>query len=308
MSEFEGMDPGVLDRLLQIQKRKDQRGISRTICSIVQTDTFAVDDDDKLTPDEEKEVQSELEKTRLFRANPQAFHLQQIAEHQSFRQQLSHQTIVSNAGGSPTFSSMVPTSTTMNNSSETVSTSQTTSSEVNNFIPKIASQVLSPTSEDETYISKSGRISSLSTTEINTLASKSGFEIQSLTTVSSAIKPTSHTSVNTNFSKNSISKAQSPVAGANTKIAVSQSGSSNSVASRNPQSEEPAVGLISSTPSEIRLPENVKSIVSRADSGIEDALKKTSSEIQTNKITEKEALEDSDSKVSNKVTSLLHIH
>ncbi|KAI1004453.1 hypothetical protein K3495_g3760 [Podosphaera aphanis] len=88
LSEFEGMDPSVLDRLLQSQKRKDQQGNPRTICSIVQTDTFAVDDDDKLTPDEEREVQSELEKTRLFRANPQAYQLHQSNEQQSFRQHI----------------------------------------------------------------------------------------------------------------------------------------------------------------------------------------------------------------------------
>ncbi|SZF01371.1 unnamed protein product [Blumeria hordei] len=88
LSEFEGMDPSVLDPLLRIQKIKEQQGVPRTICSIVQTDTFAVDDNEKLTPDEEKEVQSELEKTRLFRANPQAALIQQINEQQQFRQQI----------------------------------------------------------------------------------------------------------------------------------------------------------------------------------------------------------------------------
>ncbi|KHJ35427.1 putative snf2 family helicase snf2 family helicase atpase [Erysiphe necator] len=101
LSEFEGMDPCVLDRLLQNQKRKDQRGIRRTICNIVQTDTFAVDDDDKLTPDEEKEVQSELEKTRLFRANPHAFLLQQAAEQQYLRQQFMQQSTISSIGKFP---------------------------------------------------------------------------------------------------------------------------------------------------------------------------------------------------------------
>ncbi|KAF4636000.1 hypothetical protein G7Y89_g2097 [Cudoniella acicularis] len=68
LSEFKGMDPKVLDVILASQ------GEAGTIRAIVQTDTFERDDNnEKLTADEEKEVQILLKEEQLKRSNPQAF-------------------------------------------------------------------------------------------------------------------------------------------------------------------------------------------------------------------------------------------
>ncbi|RKF72043.1 putative snf2 family helicase snf2 family helicase atpase [Golovinomyces cichoracearum] len=201
LSEFEGMDPCVLDRLLQSQKRRDQRRIARTICSIVQTDTFAVDDDDKLTPDEEKEVQSELEKTRLFRANPQAFHLQQIAEQQLKYQQQLHQTLAS-------------------------------SQEINNF---------NNTNIDQTSMIRANSYSNAPiflepTIEILESNSRNSPVIQSL---SSSNTGSFSINLKNNASNKSIfSKPHSPVAGANTKVATSSLDTFNPTLVSEPQAEE----------------------------------------------------------------------
>lgn len=67
LSKLQGTDPKVLDRILASQKK------TRTIKAIVQSDTFELDDDDKLTAEEEKEVKQLLVDERLKRSNPQAY-------------------------------------------------------------------------------------------------------------------------------------------------------------------------------------------------------------------------------------------
>jgi hypothetical protein len=67
LSNFEGSDPKVLDRILASQKH------ANTIRAIVQSDTFEKDDDDKLTAEEEKEVKQLLIDERLKRSDPQAY-------------------------------------------------------------------------------------------------------------------------------------------------------------------------------------------------------------------------------------------
>jgi superfamily II DNA or RNA helicase len=67
LSNFEGSDPKVLDRILASQKH------TNTIRAIVQSDTFEKDDDDKLTAEEEKEVKQLLIDERLKRSDPQAY-------------------------------------------------------------------------------------------------------------------------------------------------------------------------------------------------------------------------------------------
>ncbi|POS83723.1 hypothetical protein EPUL_005481, partial [Erysiphe pulchra] len=189
LSEFEGMDPYVLDRLLQNQKRKDQRGIPRTICSIVQTDTFAVDDDDKLTPDEEKEVQSELEKTRLFRANPHAFLLQQAAEQQFLRQQILQQNLMPSMGNPPQNEFNVEQNSLVKRndltlSSKLLESTVLSSVEVRNSYPN-------PIPLQESYPNPTNKYDPIS---------------QNMTSIP----------------RNITTKARSPVAGANTKVATSE--------------------------------------------------------------------------------------
>jgi len=58
------MDPLVLDGILESQNKFP------TICSIVQSDAFERDDDDKLTADEEKEVRQMLDDEKLKRSDP----------------------------------------------------------------------------------------------------------------------------------------------------------------------------------------------------------------------------------------------
>jgi superfamily II DNA/RNA helicase len=65
LSEFAGMDPMVLDKILESQVDV------QTIRAIVQSDTFERDDDDKLTAEEEKEVKQLLSDEQLKRSNPQ---------------------------------------------------------------------------------------------------------------------------------------------------------------------------------------------------------------------------------------------
>jgi hypothetical protein len=59
-----GMDPLVLDGILESQN------MFPTIRSIVQSDAFERDDDDKLTADEEKEVRQMLDDEKLKRSDP----------------------------------------------------------------------------------------------------------------------------------------------------------------------------------------------------------------------------------------------
>jgi hypothetical protein len=68
LSEFIGMDPLVLDNILASQAD------CSTIRGIVQTDTFERDDDDKLTAEEEKEVDQLLIDERLKRSDPKAWY------------------------------------------------------------------------------------------------------------------------------------------------------------------------------------------------------------------------------------------
>ncbi|RKF64003.1 putative snf2 family helicase snf2 family helicase atpase [Erysiphe neolycopersici] len=193
LSEFEGMDPCVLDRLLQNQKRKDQRGIPRTICSIVQTDTFAVDDDDKLTPDEEKEVQSELEKTRLFRANPHAFLLQQAAEQQYLRQQFLQQNSMPSMGNSPHNDFNAEQNSLIKRNDLTLSSGL------------LESTILSSVEDQSSYPNLSLDESFPKTTYKDDPISQN----------------------KTNISRPIATKARSPVAGANTKVATLESGNFN---------------------------------------------------------------------------------
>ena len=65
------MDPNVLDKIL-----KSQSEIA-TIRAIVQSDTFARDDDDKLTAEEEKEAKQMLNDEQLKRTDPQKYKAQQ---------------------------------------------------------------------------------------------------------------------------------------------------------------------------------------------------------------------------------------
>jgi superfamily II DNA or RNA helicase len=72
LAELKGMDPKVLDRILESQKD------ACTIRAIVQTDTFELDDDDKLTAEEEKEVKQLIVDEKLKRSNPRAWHELQL--------------------------------------------------------------------------------------------------------------------------------------------------------------------------------------------------------------------------------------
>lgn len=67
LSEMKGMDPKVLDYILASQKDDS------TIRAIVKTDTFERDDDDKLTAEEQKEVDRILGDNQLERSDPLAF-------------------------------------------------------------------------------------------------------------------------------------------------------------------------------------------------------------------------------------------
>ncbi|KAH7418343.1 P-loop containing nucleoside triphosphate hydrolase protein, partial [Cadophora sp. MPI-SDFR-AT-0126] len=69
LSQFRGMDPAVLDRILASQAQQ------ATIRSIVQTDTFEMDDEDRLTPEEQKEVDKMCQELKLQQAQRQALHL-----------------------------------------------------------------------------------------------------------------------------------------------------------------------------------------------------------------------------------------
>ncbi|RDL40634.1 uncharacterized protein BP5553_00613 [Venustampulla echinocandica] len=77
LSEFRGMDPDVLDRILVSQNE------ASNIAAIVQTDTFERDDDDKLTAEEENEVRRLLSDEQLKRTNPQAWHAKHAPPYRS---------------------------------------------------------------------------------------------------------------------------------------------------------------------------------------------------------------------------------
>ena len=67
LKEFVGMDPQVLDKILKGQEKEP------TIRKIVQSDTFELDDEDKLTADELKEVMQLLSDEQLKRSDPQKY-------------------------------------------------------------------------------------------------------------------------------------------------------------------------------------------------------------------------------------------
>lgn len=229
LSEFEGMDPCVLDRLLQNQKRKDQRGVPRTICSIVQTDTFAVDDDDKLTPDEEKEVQSELEKTRLFRANPHAFLLQQAAEQQYLRQQFLQQNLIPSTGNSHQNDMNI---------------------EQNSLIKRTDLNLSSELLEKPILFS---------------VEAQSSYPNSSLLNESFSNPFNKHDPINqikTSISRPIVTKACSPVAGANTKVATSKTEKPNTAPTRENEMQDPQKTLVSEKPKDSNLsaPNNLKVI------------------------------------------------
>ncbi|OJD24074.1 hypothetical protein ACJ73_04571 [Blastomyces percursus] len=68
LSEFKGKDPAVLDKILAEQEN---------IRKIALTETFQREDNDKLTPEEEKAVQEELDDERLKRNDPDAWQKKQ---------------------------------------------------------------------------------------------------------------------------------------------------------------------------------------------------------------------------------------
>ncbi|EAW12570.1 putative SNF2 family helicase/ATPase [Aspergillus clavatus NRRL 1] len=68
VSEFLGKDKHVLDKIL-----KEDNGDERAIRKINLTETFQKEDNDKLTEEERKDVQQELDDERLKRTDPQAY-------------------------------------------------------------------------------------------------------------------------------------------------------------------------------------------------------------------------------------------
>ncbi len=85
LSEFMGMDPLVLDKILESQRD------NQTIRTIVQSDTFERDDEDKLTAEEEKEVKQLLSDEQLKRSNPQKWHQLQVQRSQQAYNQAQRQ-------------------------------------------------------------------------------------------------------------------------------------------------------------------------------------------------------------------------
>lgn len=66
VSEYIGKDPRVLDKIIEDDK-------DRTIRKIALTETFQKEDNDKLTEEEKKDVQQELDDERLKRSDPEAY-------------------------------------------------------------------------------------------------------------------------------------------------------------------------------------------------------------------------------------------
>jgi superfamily II DNA/RNA helicase len=74
ISEFTGMDPQVLDKVLLSEEN------SGVLLKILQSDTFAQDDKDVLDAAEQKEVKKMLDDEKLKRTNPQAYAAKQAAD------------------------------------------------------------------------------------------------------------------------------------------------------------------------------------------------------------------------------------
>lgn len=68
ISEFVGKDPHVLDKII-----KEDNSEERAIRKIALTETFQREDNDKLTEEERKDVQQELDDERLRRTDPEAY-------------------------------------------------------------------------------------------------------------------------------------------------------------------------------------------------------------------------------------------
>ncbi|KAI9374924.1 hypothetical protein BJX61DRAFT_226652 [Aspergillus egyptiacus] len=91
ISEFVGKDPLVLDRILA----EDQTREERLIRDITLTETFQIEDNDKLTDEEKKSVQEELHDEHLRRTDPEAYN-RKLSEkqRQALQPQLSHPSTV----------------------------------------------------------------------------------------------------------------------------------------------------------------------------------------------------------------------
>ncbi|PGH08600.1 hypothetical protein GX51_01120 [Blastomyces parvus] len=81
LSEFKGKDPAVLDKILAAQ---------HNIRKIALTETFQREDNDKLTPEEEKAVQEELDDERLKRNDPDAWQKKQDLQAAARRSSIPH--------------------------------------------------------------------------------------------------------------------------------------------------------------------------------------------------------------------------
>ncbi|EEQ87067.2 hypothetical protein RJZ56_005834 [Blastomyces dermatitidis] len=81
LSEFKGKDPAVLDKILAEQDN---------IRKIALTETFQREDNDKLTPEEEKAVQEELDDERLKRNDPGAWQKKQELQAAARRSAFPH--------------------------------------------------------------------------------------------------------------------------------------------------------------------------------------------------------------------------
>jgi superfamily II DNA/RNA helicase len=85
LSEFVGMDPLVLDKILDSQEHNP------VIRSIVQSDTFERDDDDKLTAEELKEVKQLLSDEQLKRSDPRKWGELQLKRSQQLHKEAQRQ-------------------------------------------------------------------------------------------------------------------------------------------------------------------------------------------------------------------------
>lgn len=95
LTEFVGMDPLVLDKILQYQED------SPIIRSIVQSDTFERDDDDKLTAEELKEVKQLLSDEQLKRSNPRKWGQLQAQRSEQLHREAQRQGLALQAQRAP---------------------------------------------------------------------------------------------------------------------------------------------------------------------------------------------------------------
>jgi len=95
LTEFRGMDPLVLDKILEAQ---DDEPIIR---AIVQSDTFERDDNDNLTPEELKEVKQLLSDEQLKRSDPKKWSALQLKRSQAELAQIHRQGVALQAQYAP---------------------------------------------------------------------------------------------------------------------------------------------------------------------------------------------------------------